>query len=242
MPDRPVVVVAASAFEDATLHDAVRELVEADLDVTPCVTRRRRLTVRGAHLTEMVPVEPFEVDGVDAVLHDLEPVARDDRPADVAERVIGDEEVEAGEGRRRRGTEIGEHEPAELADRVGGGRGPCHGGSRLVSAVTSTHSPQESNAHPWYGHRSAVSSANPSASDVPRCGHRASTSPGSPEVVRNRARSSPRTRTGIAAPDRELDGSRDRQPVPPEQLAHRRAATDAREGLGLLGGHGPSSP
>ena len=68
---------------------------------------------------EMVAVEPLEVERVDAVLHDLEPVAREERAPDVAQHALPDKEVVAREERRGLGPEVREDEAAELLRAVG---------------------------------------------------------------------------------------------------------------------------
>ena len=182
-------------------------------------------------------MEPLEVHGVDAVLHDLEPVARDHRPPDVAERVVGDEQVVAGE-RRCRGRDRGTRRRSRRARATGYAVVAICASrlSRFAIALMSTHCPAGVERPSVIRDTAAHSRRRiRTARDAPRCGHRASTSPGVPVVVRKSARSSPRTRTGIAATRGQLDRRRDRQPVPAEQLAHRGAATDAGECLGLLG-------
>jgi len=43
---------------------------------------------------EEVAVQPFRVYGVERILHDLQPIARDDRAAENPDRALGDESVE----------------------------------------------------------------------------------------------------------------------------------------------------
>src|SRR5438105_14345053 len=82
-PDRPELVLLGLALEDASVDEAVLELLEADLQVG-----RRTLTVGAAERAGPVRVEPLEVHGVDRVLLALEPVARDLGEHDLHEAVL----------------------------------------------------------------------------------------------------------------------------------------------------------
>ena len=123
--DAPVVVLTCAALEHAPLHDAVLEHVEADLNVTTRVPLRDRLTPASAGLRQVTTVQPFEVHGVHAVLHDLQPVAGHDSASDVAQHAGPDEQIVGRERRRRRRPQIREHEPTKLPDRIGRRRGAC---------------------------------------------------------------------------------------------------------------------
>jgi hypothetical protein len=91
MADPPIIVRAAPAGEHAPLDDPVAEHVEADLYVPPRVAARDAEPGRAANRSEMMAVEPFQMRRIDAVLHDLQPVARNERAADVAQHALPDE-------------------------------------------------------------------------------------------------------------------------------------------------------
>src|SRR5258706_7619412 len=59
-------------------------------------------------------MKPFEMDGVDAVLHDLKPVAGHQGTADVPEATGPREDVVARQERRGFGPEVGPDEASEL--------------------------------------------------------------------------------------------------------------------------------
>ncbi len=66
-------------------------------------------------------MQPFGVDRVERVFHDLEPVAGHDRAAEHADRAFGDEAVEARQQRLGfGGTEIGPDHAAQFLDGIGG--------------------------------------------------------------------------------------------------------------------------
>ncbi len=65
-------------------------------------------------------VQPFSVNRVERVLHDLEPVARNDRAAQHADRAFGYETVKARQQRLRfGGAEVGPEYATHFLDRVG---------------------------------------------------------------------------------------------------------------------------
>ena len=86
MADLPVVALLGLTDQEATLDDAVFERIERDLLVLVAAERfgHRRALLLGDEL-EVVPVQRFDVVRIDGVLHDLQPTARDDRVADVAD-------------------------------------------------------------------------------------------------------------------------------------------------------------
>ena len=93
--------------------------------------------------------------GVDAVLHDLQPVARDDGPADVAETRTGHEEVEAGSTGASPGPRYANTRPPSscAGNAMVRRRRGAPGRSARAGARRTDRRP--SNAQPWYGHRSA---------------------------------------------------------------------------------------
>src|SRR5579884_4275003 len=117
VPDLPIIVLFASADEDAALDDPVLELVPPDLQVVP---RDRDLyaVFLADELIEF-PVEPLGMDRIDRVLHDLQPVAVDDRAPQDPYRPFVDQTIESRNERRRLRTEISPQQTAELADGIG---------------------------------------------------------------------------------------------------------------------------
>ena len=69
----------------------------------------------------MVAVQPFGVDRVERILHHLQPVDRQQRAPEHADRAFGDEAVKARQQRTRLGPQVGEQQAAEFLDRVGVG-------------------------------------------------------------------------------------------------------------------------
>ena len=68
-----------------------------------------------------MPVQPLGVDRVERVLHRLQPVDRDQRASQHADRAFGNEAVPARQQRPRLRAEIGEQHAVELFDRIGRG-------------------------------------------------------------------------------------------------------------------------
>jgi hypothetical protein len=123
VPDLPVVVLLGGTLQHPALDDPPLERREADLDVLLAERRGRGEALVAAHELEVAPVQPLDVVRVDRVLHDLDVVARQVGPADVAVAVhhVG---VEARQQRRRVGPDVGPDQPAELLDLPGGGPHP----------------------------------------------------------------------------------------------------------------------
>ena len=121
MADLPVVAVLRLAGQQPVLGDAVIEFAERDLLV---VRADRDLVALALLLLDEligVAVQPFGVDRVERVFHDLEPVAGHDRAAEHADRAFGDEAVEARQQRLGfGGTEIGPDHAAQFLDGIGG--------------------------------------------------------------------------------------------------------------------------
>ena len=120
MADLPVVAVLRMAGQQAVLGDAVLEFAERDL----LVPRADRDLVALALLLldELVgvAVQPFGVDRIERVLHDLQPVARHERAAEHADGAFGDEAVDARQQRLALGrAQIGPEHAAHLLDRIG---------------------------------------------------------------------------------------------------------------------------
>src|SRR6185312_17322995 len=111
-------VLALPLFEPP-LYDAVRNLVEGDLEMAP----RERVLHAGLLLDELLEmaVEPFAVNRIDGVFHDLQPVARDDGAAHHPDGGIGDVTVEPGDERRGQRAHIREEQAAELRDGITAG-------------------------------------------------------------------------------------------------------------------------
>ena len=86
--DLPVVAILRLAGQQPVLGDAVLELAERDLLVVRA--DRDLLALALLLLDELVgvAVQPFGVDRVERVLHDLEPVARHERAAEHADRAV----------------------------------------------------------------------------------------------------------------------------------------------------------
>ena len=65
-------------------------------------------------------MEPLDVDGVEGVLDDLEPVAGDDGESYLPDGVLFDEQVPPGQQRRGLGAHVREYEPTDGLHRIGG--------------------------------------------------------------------------------------------------------------------------
>ena len=88
MADLPVVAILRVAGQQPVLGDAVVEFAERDLLV---VRADRDLVALALLLLDElvgVAVQPFGVDRVERVLHDLQPVARDERAAQHADACL----------------------------------------------------------------------------------------------------------------------------------------------------------
>jgi len=85
MADRPVVVLFRGTLDHAALDDAPLERVEADLHMLLGERRGCLEPVLLAHELEVAAVQELHVVRVDRVLHDLDEVARQVGPADVAQ-------------------------------------------------------------------------------------------------------------------------------------------------------------
>src|SRR5438093_492043 len=125
MPDPPRRIVLRCAEPHAPLDDPMGEHVEADLQVMSDDALHHALATRvspggAAHdVLVVAAVEPLGVDGVQGVLHALHPVAGDHRDADVAPDVVHHQKVPPRQQGSGLGAEVGEHEAAELLDRIG---------------------------------------------------------------------------------------------------------------------------
>ena len=115
MPFRPLVVGLVLAFEYAALDDAELELVEPDLLMPARRALLRHGDAVGVAVRAHVGVQPLDVHGVERVLLALEPVARYLRNGDVADGVVPEQVLPAGEERRGLRAHVGEHEPRHLA-------------------------------------------------------------------------------------------------------------------------------
>ena len=94
MAHLPVVILLRAALEDATLEDAPLHLLEARPEVLLLEGLGGVEALGLAHEVEVVAVQPLHVVGVDGVLHDLKPIARQGCVATVLD-AIHDENVEA---------------------------------------------------------------------------------------------------------------------------------------------------
>ena len=122
-------VLLGVALHEAALDDAVLEAVEADLHLVaasravalhlllPGLALFRRL-LHAEHVGAPVVVEPLEVDGVERVVHALEPVAGELHRDDPALDVVPLEEVPAREHGRRRRPHVREDDARLLLDGV----------------------------------------------------------------------------------------------------------------------------
>jgi hypothetical protein len=119
MPNLPIVIVLTAVLKDTSLDDPVTEDVEPRLDVPSRIMSRRRLTALAPDARQVMAVQPFEVVGIDTVLHDLKPVAGQDRLADIAQAIFPHEEVISGQKGSRFGAKVGENEPTELLHAIG---------------------------------------------------------------------------------------------------------------------------
>ena len=119
MADGPVVAVLGLAFQQAAFDDAVLEGVEGHLGVLVGGERlgHGRALHPGDEL-EVVPVQCLDVIRVHRVLHDLEPVARQHRMADVAHPVhhVGLVPGQLGGGLV---ADVGPHHAAQLGGPAG---------------------------------------------------------------------------------------------------------------------------
>jgi hypothetical protein len=100
----PLGILFGGVRVGTALDDAVLEWLEADPGVaTPRGGRNAGCAGFFQHVFGPVPVEPFQVDGVQGIFHALEPVAVKFGFADIAEDVVPDEEAPAGQERYRCG-------------------------------------------------------------------------------------------------------------------------------------------
>ncbi len=132
--DGPLVDLLGLVVAEPALDDAVLELVERDEAVVGRLADLLRTAEVLHHVVAEILVEPLDVDRVERVLADLEPVAGDDGPADLL-RAVHDEEVPAREERRGLRTEVGEDHAAELLHGVGGDRDPVFEGAVRVLSL-----------------------------------------------------------------------------------------------------------
>ena len=105
-------------------------------------------TLLRAQEIEVATVQPFDMVGIDRVLHDLEPVAGQHRVTHVDETRI-DEHVEAGQFGNRIRTDVCPHHPAQRLCLAGEGLHMAHEGGLarlrgLLDAVAG-----KSNFRPW---------------------------------------------------------------------------------------------
>ncbi len=240
--DPPVVVLLRAALQDAALDDAVAEEVEADLHLVPRVPGRRAGAPLRAHRRQVVAVQPLDVRGVDAVLHDLQPVAGYQRAPDVPQHAVPHEQVVAGQQRRGLGTEVGEDQPAELLHAKGprprllqllrarsGLRGHAQAASRgvVLPAVVRARDPLAVDLAAAQG-RAAVGARLVEQPQPPVEGAE------DHEVLAQQTDCARCARDDLVA-----DGNR--VPIAPQQLAHRRAAADPRQPLLSGSVHGAST-
>src|SRR5262245_28348983 len=73
------------------------------------------------HVVAEVAMQVFPVHRVQRVFHDLQPVARNDSPADVPDYVVADKWVPARHQRYRLRAQISKHQSAQFLDRIGFG-------------------------------------------------------------------------------------------------------------------------
>ena len=99
--DFPVIVIFAATFKDSSLDDSILEKIEPDSGMVPCIMRRHGEMLLPPLLRHMVTMQPFDMGGVHAVFHDLQPVARNHGVADIPDHIVHDEQVVAGQQRSR---------------------------------------------------------------------------------------------------------------------------------------------
>ncbi len=201
------------------------------------VVARLREAPRPPHRRQVMAVQPLEVRRVDAVLHDLQPVARDERAADVAQHTLPDEEIVARQQRRRLGAQVGEDQAAQLLRAVGRrasareplGRGRPH--RDLEAASRGRELPAVVGAADAVRLDAAVAKRRaPVRAVLLEHAERAALRAERDEIFAEQPH-------GKDAPRRQLRAGRDRQPVAAQQSAHRRSGPDARQPLLLLGRH-----
>ncbi len=112
-PDRPEGIGLALALADALVDDAVLELLELE----PQMPRRVR-TALPAQTRAPVVVQPLEMHRVHGVFLGLEPVARHFAERDLHEAVRPGERLPVGRERRRLRAEIRPQQPGQRRDRV----------------------------------------------------------------------------------------------------------------------------
>ena len=93
MAHLPVIAVLALPFQQAVLRNAVLELAKVDL-LVGCAQVRLDAILLLQEL-QVAPMQPFRVHRVQRSLHDLQPVARNMRPAQQAYRTLHHKAVKA---------------------------------------------------------------------------------------------------------------------------------------------------
>src|SRR5881394_395727 len=107
-------------LENPPLDDAVVRQIEGDLHVADALALSfGPAGPVGGEVAEHA-VQPFDVNRIEDILRRLQPMASRYGVADLAPRVLLDEQIPARQQRRRSVAEIAEDEPAELLDLVRG--------------------------------------------------------------------------------------------------------------------------
>src|SRR5438034_482328 len=225
---RPQVVVLRRVLAHAAVDEAPLELLERDLEVP-----RRAGAGLAAQRGRPVGMEPLEVDRVDGVLLALEPVARDLGEHDLLVAPLA-EEVPVGHERRGRGAEVRPEQPRLRLDGIGRGLdlvlearlGARDLLERLVQArARAVEEPAVVVAAQAALLRNAVAeSGAPVRAVAVEQAVAAARVPVENEVLAHEAHGQRRMLV-------ELRDGGDGLPVAAHQLAHRRAAADAREPL-----------
>jgi uncharacterized protein YjlB len=104
---RPVVAILRITLYEASLDDAILEHVEVDLQVSGWV-HSWRATQLFHHIVSEYAVQVLEVDGVEGIVHAVEPAAWKGRDLDVAIDVIPHEKIVARQQGCGLGAQIGE--------------------------------------------------------------------------------------------------------------------------------------
>jgi len=118
MSNPPRLVLLGRAFDDTSLDDAELELVETDLQVVLDGVDERLFPPQGEHIVAKEPMEILKVHRIEGVLHDLQPVARQEGTTDRPNYVRLHEQVERRKHRSRIGAEVGPYQPTHFPDLV----------------------------------------------------------------------------------------------------------------------------
>src|SRR5262249_18693965 len=119
MSHLPVFVFFSLPFEHACLDDPVFEFPEVDFFVAHWVSLDFIAPEPFLDVIEKMLMQPFHVHRVERVLHDLQPIAGDNRRTDVAQYAVAHEQIPAWHQRSRLRSQVSKYQPAQLFDWIG---------------------------------------------------------------------------------------------------------------------------